>query len=138
MKKILILALSGAVILGSGCSTLPSSDLASLQGTWEGKEIGGKLSNCQIVVTGNTAEFRSSDTNEWLKANFSLREQTNPRQIVFVTTDCAYPPHIGITRYGIYRFEKNLVRLTANEPGVVHSPAVFDEPGARQFELRKK
>jgi hypothetical protein len=96
------------------------------------------MRDCQFLVARNNAEFCSSDTNEWLKVSFSLREDTNPRQIVFFTTDCSYPPHIGITRYGIYRFEKDIVRLTANEPGVAGVPAAFDAPGARQFELRKK
>ena len=138
MKNILIIALVGAAILASGCSTVRKSDLATLQGTWEGKEIGGKRSDCHIVVAGNNAEFRSADTNEWLKVTFSLREYTNPRQIIFVTTDCSYPPQIGITRCGIYRFENDIVRLTANEPGVPGVPSTFDAPGARQFELRKQ
>src|SRR5580765_1783378 len=118
MKNMLMIILAGTAILASGCSTLRKSDLATLQGTWEGKEIGGKRSDCHIVVAGNNAEFRTADTNEWLKVTFSLRENTNPRQIVFVTTECSYPPHIGITRCGIYRIEDRIVRLTANEPGV--------------------
>ncbi len=137
MKNMLMIILAGTAILASGCSTLRKSDLATLQGTWEGKEIGGKRSDCHIVVAGNNAEFRTADTNEWLKVTFSLRENTNPRQIVFVTTECSYPPHIGITRCGIYRIEDRIVRLTANEPGVPGVPSAFDAPGARQFELRR-
>ena len=128
-----------AVLLGaSGCSTLPKSDFATLQGTWQGKEIGGTEGACSVVVAGNNAEFRGADPNDWLKATFSLREDTNPRQITFVTTACSYPPHIGKARYAIYRIEADTVRLTANEPGNPDVPSGFDAPGARQFELRKK
>ena len=136
MKNLVIIVFACAAILASGCSSLHKSDLANLQGAWAGKEIGGKMSDCHILVAGNNAEFRSSDTNEWLKATFSLREDTNPRQIIFVTAESPYPPHIGITRYAIYRIEDDMVRLTANEPGVPNVPSAFDAPGARQFELK--
>jgi uncharacterized protein (TIGR03067 family) len=134
-KYILIAILAGA----SGCSTLHNSDTSVLQGSWEGAEIGGKTKGmCSIVISENKAEYSGADTNEWLKATFSLREHTNPRQIVFLTTACSYPPHVGTARYAIYRFEGGAVRLTASEPGDTNVPPSFDAPGARQFVLRKR
>jgi uncharacterized protein (TIGR03067 family) len=136
MKRFIMIAiLAGA----SGCSTLHKSDTAVLQGTWEGAEIDGKTKGmCSIVIFGNTAGYRGADTNEWLKATFSLPEQTNPRRIVFLTTACSYPPHVGTTRYAIYRFEEGAVRLTASEPGDTNVPPSFGAPGTRQFVLRKR
>jgi uncharacterized protein (TIGR03067 family) len=128
------------VLLGaSGCSTLHKSDLATLQGTWQGREIGGKTEGaCSLVVSGNNGEYRGADTNEWNKGTFSLREDTNPRQIVFLSTACSYAPCIGQTVHAIYRIEAGTLKLTANEPGNPDVPSGFDAPGARQFEFRKK
>ncbi len=44
---------------------------------------------------GENAEFRGADTNEWFKATFTIRPETNPRQDVFVTTASPYPPDVG-------------------------------------------
>ena len=129
-----------AVLLGvSGCSTLHKSDSATLQGTWQGKEIGGKAEGaCYLVVSGNNAEFRGADTNEWYKATFSLRADTNPRQVVCFTTGCSWPPCVGKTMFAIYRIEAGTVKVTVNEPGNPDVPSAFDAPGARQFEFWKK
>ena len=136
MKTFIIVAM---LVGASGCSTLHKSDTAILQGTWQGTEIGGKTDvTYTLVVSENTAEFHGADTNQWLKATFSLQEDTNPRRIVFVTTACPYPPHIGITRYAIYQLEDGKVRLTASEPGDAKVPSDFSAPGTRQFEFRRK
>ena len=129
-----------AVLLGAaGCSTLHKSDSATLQGTWQGKEIGGKTEGaCYLVVSGNNVEFRGADTNEWIKGTFSLREDTNPRQMICLATACSYPPCIGKTVYAIYRIEAGTFKVTGNEPGNPDVPSGFDAPGARQFEFRKK
>jgi hypothetical protein len=55
-----------------------------------------------------------------------------------MTTGSSYAPMVGIPRYGIYRIEKGVVRLTINEAGDAGVPARFDAPGARQFEFRRK
>jgi uncharacterized protein (TIGR03067 family) len=134
------LGLASMVLLlaTSGCSTLRKSDFATLQGTWQGKEIGRNTEGpSYLIVTGNVAEFRGPDTNDWLKATFTLREDTNPKQVAFVTTVCAYTPYVGKTRYGIYQIEAGMIRITANEPDNP-VPTSFDAPGGRQFELRRK
>ena len=93
---------------------------------------------CRIVISGDTAEFRGADTNQWFTATFTVRPDTNPRQAVFVTTASSYSPDIGNTRYAIYRVEGGMIRLTATEPGNTHMPSDFSAPDTRQFELRKK
>lgn len=130
--------LAAMLIAASGCSTLRKPDSAILQGTWQAAEIGGKGEVCRIVISGDNAEFRGADTNEWFKANFTIRPGTNPRQVVFVTTASSYPPDIGSTRYAIYQLEDGLIRLTASEPGNPNMPSGFTAADTRQFELRKK
>jgi len=132
------LFLTTILVAASGCSTLRTSDSAILQGTWQASELGGKGELCRIIISGDTAEFQGADTNEWFKATFTVRPDTNPRQVVFVTTASAYPPDIGITRYAIYRVEDGMIRLTASEPGHAHMPLNFSAPDTRQFELRKQ
>src|SRR5512142_1437577 len=132
------LFLTAMLIAASGCSTLHKPDSAPLQGTWQATEIGGKAEVCQIVISGENAEFRGADTNQWFKAAFRIRPGTDPRQVVFVTTASSYPPDVGTTRYAIYRVEDGAIRLTASEPGNPNMPAEFTAPDTRQFELRKK
>jgi uncharacterized protein (TIGR03067 family) len=126
------------LVAASGCSTLRTSDSARLQGTWQAAEIGGKGEVCRIIILGDTAEFRGADTNQWFKATFTIRPDTNPRQVVFVTTASSDPPDVGSTRYAIYRMEDGMIRLTASEPGNPNMPSDFSAPDTRQFELRKK
>jgi uncharacterized protein (TIGR03067 family) len=126
------------LVAASGCSTLRKSDSAILQGTWQASEIGGRGEVCRIVVSGDIAEFRGADPNQWFKATFTVRPDTNPKQVVFVTTESSYPPDVGITRYAIYRVEDSMLRLTASEPGNANIPSDFSAPDTRQFELRKR
>lgn len=135
MRRITIIA----ILLAVGCSTLHRSDSARLQGRWLGKEVRGKTEAvCHAVVIGDTAEFWGADTNEWYKATFTLREDTNPRQIVCMTTGSSYAPMVGKPRYGIYRFENGMVRLTINEFENPTVPSGFDAEGGRQFEFRRQ
>jgi len=132
------LFLTMMVVAASGCSTLRTSDSSILQGTWQASEIGGKGEVCRIVISGETAEFCGADTNQWFKATFTIRPDTNPRQVVFVTTASSYPPDVGSIRYAIYRTEDGIIRLTASEPGNANMPSDFSVPDTRQFELMKK
>src|SRR6266436_8396846 len=115
------------LIGAAGCSTLRKSDTVAFQGRWLGKEIGAKTPGvCYLVVSGDNAEFRGADTNEWYQATFTLREDTKPKQVVCLTTGSSYPPMIGIARYGIYQMEDGMVRLTINEAGDTSVPSRFD------------
>jgi uncharacterized protein (TIGR03067 family) len=138
MKHLLLVTLSGAAILASGCSTLHKSDSVTLQGTWQGQEIGRPMEGtCRLVISGNALEFRGADTNEWYKGTFALREDTNPRQLIGKMTDCPADEYIGKTVYAIYRIEAGTLTLTGNEPGNPEVPSSFDAPGSRKFVLRK-
>ncbi len=114
------------------------SDTAALQGTWNGQEMGRRTEGiCCLKISGNALEFRAADTNEWYKGTFTLREDTNPRQLVGVVSECPAPEYVGKTVYAIYRIEAGTLTLTGHEPGKQQVPTDFDAPGSRKFVLKK-
>jgi uncharacterized protein (TIGR03067 family) len=129
-----------ALLLGaSGCSTLHKSDSAMLQGTWKGQEVGITTEGeCSIIVSGNNLEFRGVNPNEWYKGTFSLREDVNPKQVVFSITECAVPKYNGKTSYSLYQIENGVLTFAANEPGSPTAPSSFDDADSRRFVLKKK
>lgn len=139
MKNTLMLILSTALILASGCSTLHKSDSASLQGTWQGRAVGDEpAAPCSFVIAGNNFEFHGPDAKVWYKGTFTLREDTKPKQYIAVITDCPFPQYVGKTSMAIYRLENGNLTITGNEPGKPTPPAAFDAPGAARVELKRK
>ena len=116
----------------------PTSDSETLQGKWEGEEIGNNPGPCHLVISGKDLEFHAADPNEWYKGTFSLREDTNPRQVILVITGCSADQYIGKTTYAIYRLEGSTLTIAGNEPGNPEVPAAFDAPDARRFVLKSK
>jgi uncharacterized protein (TIGR03067 family) len=138
MKNILMIVLCGAAILAAGCSTLRKSDADVLQGTWMGQEIrGGTGRSCQIIISGNNLEFRGESPNDWCKGTYTLREDTNPKQIIGVISDCPSADQIGKKVYAIYRIEAGTLILTGNPPGSTQEPASFEAPHTRKMTLKK-
>jgi uncharacterized protein (TIGR03067 family) len=72
------------------------------------------------------------------KATFTLREDTNPKQLIAVVTDCPFPQYVGKTSQAIYRIENGTLTLAANEPGNPAVPANFDAPNARVILFKVK
>jgi uncharacterized protein (TIGR03067 family) len=127
-------------VAASGCSKSHPTDSVAFQGNWTGREIGANTPGSPtLVFSGTNLEFRGADTNEWYKATFTLREDTNPKQLVAVITECPFPQYVGKTSLAIYRIEDGGLRIAANEPGNPSAPANFDAPGVRQvlFKLGK-
>ena len=124
---ITIALVSIALLLGaSGCSTLHKSDSATLQGTWKGQEVGITTEGeCSIIVSGNNLEFRGVNPNEWYKGTFSLREDVNPKQVVFSITECPAPKYNGKTSYALYQIEDGSLTIAGNEPGSPDPPRKF-------------
>jgi uncharacterized protein (TIGR03067 family) len=126
------------VLVALGCSTVHKSDTSVLQGTWKGPETGRAAAGmCSLIVSGNTLEFRGGNENEWYKGTFTLREDTKPRQVVAVISECPAPQYVGKTVHGIYRIEEGTLTLSGNEPGTPVPPATFEAPGSRTFTLKK-
>jgi len=130
----LIATLAGTL----GCSTLRKSHQATLQGTWKGKEIGGRATGtCLLVIKENHMEFHGADPREWYKGTFVLNEATTPKQFVGTVTDCSAPNYVGKLVNAIYRIENGVLTLSGHEPGNPTMPTSFDGDQVRCFELRK-
>ena len=142
MKNTLIIALCCVGILVAGCSTPHNAnslgaqkpDLALLQGTWSGQEVGSDTPGSpSLTISGNNIEFHGANPQEWYKAKFTLLEDTTPKRLDAVLSECPFPQYVGKTGHAIYKVEGGKLTLTGNEPGNPAVPASFDAPGARQF-----
>lgn len=134
MKNKLMIVLCSVGILALGCAKATKPDSVTLQGSWSGSEVGVTAPGSPtLVLTGTTVEFHDADTNVWYKATFTLREDTNPKQLEAVVTDCPFPNYVGKTSHGIYKIEDGKLTFAANEPGNAAVPASFDAKGTRAF-----
>jgi uncharacterized protein (TIGR03067 family) len=147
MKNTLTIVLCSVGILASGCSKSQSPDSVAaqkpdsvvLQGTWSGQEVGANTQgSASLIIEGSKIEFHGSNTNEWYKATFSLREDTTPKRLDAVLTECSFPQYVGKTGHAIYKIEDGTLTLTGNEPGNPAVPASFDAQGARKFVFTQK
>jgi uncharacterized protein (TIGR03067 family) len=138
MKNTLLTMLSVG-ILASGCSKAHKPDSVALQGTWSGQEAGARTpGSSSLLLDGTKCEFHGADPQEWYKATYSIREDTTPKQLEAVITECPFPQYVGKTVHGIYKIEDGKFTFTANEPGNPAAPASFDAQAARKFVLTRK
>lgn len=139
-KPFLPIVISAAAILLAGCATLPKSDSAALQGTWQGQVLQGEPAHrCSFVVAGNHFTFRDeTDPNIWYKGTFTLKETVTPRQFIAVVSECTFPQYVGKTTMAIYQVENGTLKITGNEPGRPEAPATFDAPDAARVEVKKQ
>ena len=138
MKSKIMTFLSAAVILIVGCSQHQKSDVVTLQGTWKGPQIHVNH-QCSLVISGSNYEIQDDeDTNAWNKGTFTLREDTNPRQCIFVISECHLPQFVGKTIMAIYRLEGGTLTITWNAPGNTTAPSAFDVHGAACMELKRQ
>ena len=115
------------------------SDAVTFQGTWSGREVAAnRAGTASLLFDGTNFEFHGADSREWYKATFTLREDTTPRQLVAVITDCPFPQYVGQSSYAIYQVEGNTLTFAGNEPGRPLPPSSFDAAGARKFVFTKK
>lgn len=121
-------------VVAAGCATPHTSDSAALQGTWKGQEIGVNAERpASLVLSGANLEFHGADAGDWCKGTFSLREDTNPKQMIGVITDAPDLQYVGKTVNAIYRIKDGALTIAGNAPGNPAPPAAFDAPDARQF-----
>ena len=128
-----------AALLGaSGCSKADKPDSAVLQGAWKGQERAGNAAGSDsLVLSGTNLEFHGADPHEWYKANYTLLEDKNPKQLVAVITECADPKYVGKTSYAIYQIQDGTLTIAAHEPGDTNVPTSFDDPQARKVVLKQ-
>lgn len=130
---------SVAMLLGSsGCSTLHNSSSDPLQGTWKGREIGNAPeAPRELVISGRHVEYRGATPNDWGKGTFTLREDTQPRQLLVALTECGFAQYMGKTACMIYKIEDRTLTIAASEPGN-SAPSSFDAAGARLMVFKKE
>ena len=139
MNKQLLIVLCGAAIISSGCSTLHKSDSGALQGTWNGREIGATPgSPRQLVISGKHVDYRGADADDWGIGTFTLREDTQPKQLLVTLSECGLVQYVGKTSCMIYKIEDGTLTATASEPGDPAAPTSFDTPGARHMAFKRE
>jgi uncharacterized protein (TIGR03067 family) len=132
--NIVKLAFVAISLATAGCSTLHKSDSVALQGSWKGQEIAGNAERpASLVLSGANLEFHGAEADDWCKGTFSVRENTNPKQLIGVITDGPDARYVGKTVNAIYWIKDGALKITGHAPGNPAPPAGFDEPGTRQF-----
>ncbi len=132
----LCLVLAAALAGTTGCSKTPKPDAKVVQGTWKGQEPNATASS-SLVMTGTNLEFHGANPQEWYKGSYTLRDDTNPKQMIVVITECADPKYVGKTSYAIYQIQDGMMTISAHEPGDTNVPASFDGPTVRKIVFKQ-
>jgi uncharacterized protein (TIGR03067 family) len=116
------------------------SDETAIQGSWKGRSKSDNPEHQVVfVVSGKHFDFRDeTETNNWYKGTFTLKEDASPRQFIATITECPFPQYLGKTSKAIYKIEKGTLTITANEPGKEAVPEDFDATEAACIEVTKK
>ncbi len=86
-----------------------------------------------LLVSGHTMKFHGWDLSDWLKGTITLREDTNPKQLVGTVTECPAQDYVGKEVHAIFKIEGDTLIVAGNEPGNTNIPLVFNDPATRQF-----
>ncbi len=138
---ILILAFTAMLLVVSGRSAgdKDKSDTTTLQGTWKGHEIGGDPNGtCSLIFSGTNIEYKGTDTNDWAKGTFTIKEDTTPRQFDITVAACPAPESVGKVCHVIYEIKDGTLKIAGNGPGDTNVPTSFESPDARKFALKKE
>jgi len=113
--------------------------VAAMQGTWKGKSARENPAHqVTFVVSGKNFDFRDeTDTNNWYKGTFTVKDDTTPKQFIAKITACPFPDYVGKTSRAIYKIENGTLTITANEPGKEEIPADFDTAESACIEVKK-
>jgi len=116
-----------------------TGDMAAMQGKWKGRSVRDNPEHqVTFVISGKNFEFRDeTETNNWYKGTFILKEDTTARQFIATITDCPFPQYVGKTSMAIYKIENGTLMITANEPGKTEIPADFDAAESACIEVKK-
>jgi len=123
----------------TGCTTVTLSDTDAIQGTWKGQELRhGEVTFSWLSIVGRDLEFRAANGKEWYKATITLQENTDPKQLTAVITQCPQAELVGQTVEAIYQLETDpqgggRLVITGNAPGNPQRPTGFGDRQARQI-----
>jgi uncharacterized protein (TIGR03067 family) len=114
-----------------------SEELAALQGTWKGTEVGKEAKGtCTITVDGSAIRFQGWHKDEWYKGTFKLAPDKKPKQLHATVTDCPVPEFVGKTSHAIYKIQDGTLTLVARRPGDPGTPSGFEDEESRKFVLK--
>ena len=122
-----------------GAANQPTAaELQSLQGTWEGVQVGDKAQQkVPITITGHSLDFHR-DTNFWFKTSMTLPAGKVPKQLHATIKGC--PPSqdssIGQVVRAIFKIEDGTLTLATIDDDAEETPQSFEAAEAR-YELRK-
>ncbi|MFB0524311.1 MAG: TIGR03067 domain-containing protein [Phycisphaerae bacterium] len=128
------------LFLLGGCakkSPGPVDDLAKLEGTWIGPEIGGSQGDWTFIFSGNHVSV-NGPTQESYTGTVQVNSKANPKRVDFIIEECSLRDNIGKTSLGIYELQEEKLALAASEPGASTRPASFQEKGDGHFWVLKK
>jgi uncharacterized protein (TIGR03067 family) len=97
-----------------------------LQGTWDGKELGGAEGACRISISGDSIRFQGARRREWYIGKLTLIPHTNPRQATILITECGFPQYVNQTAKAIYKTDGKALTLAGHEPGNSAVPTAFE------------
>jgi uncharacterized protein (TIGR03067 family) len=127
------------LLLSLGCSGLHKSSVGPLQGRWTGREPGvTPEAPRQLLISANHIEYRGAITNDWGSGTFTVRDDTQPKQILITLTECGIRQYIGKTCCMIYEIQDGTLTAAASEPGKPEAPSTFDAPHARRMVFTKE
>jgi uncharacterized protein (TIGR03067 family) len=131
-----LLALVGLL----GCSRpAPKPDAAKLQAAWKGRDGPGQnAGQASLIITDTNVEFHGANPAEWYKATYTLHEDTNPKQLVAVITECPFPQYVGKTANAIYKLDGNTLTIGSLDPGNPKSPTSFTDAGMRTITFTRQ
>lgn len=133
--KVFSLVIVLTLIGFAGCSR-HKPDSVALQGAWQGSQKGQSQAGDSLTLSGDKLEFHTANGQEWYKGTFTLHEDTNPKQMTVVITDCAAPQYVGKTANAIYRIENGTLTIAAYEPGNAAIPTSFSAQGLRVMDFK--
>jgi uncharacterized protein (TIGR03067 family) len=143
MKFFVLFLACLALMLVTGCSTVKLADAEAIQGTWKGQELrNGHVSFSWLSIVGRELEFRAADGKEWYKATFTLQENTVPKQLTAVITQCPITQYVGKAVAAIYQLETDdqghgRLVITGNAPGNPQRPSGEGDRESRQIIFTK-
>jgi len=117
----------------------PKEKSESLQGTWEGAEVGREADGkCLMTIAADSIHFQGANKNEWYKATFTLPVGTTPQQLVGKITDCPEPAFVGKSASAIFKIEDGKLTLVGHKPGDADAPKSFEgDATSRTFVFTK-
>lgn len=81
--------------------------------------------------------YRGSAPDDWGKGTFTVREDTNPKQLLVTLSECGPKEYVGKTCSMIYKIEDGALTAAASEPGNP-APLTFDAPNARRMVFKRE